>query len=108
MVVGGEAAPSQEGGFEAERGGVAAMCRLGHRAGVGEHRAGARGGDADRVGEGACVELQQMARSDGGAERPHHARRVEDMGVERRMTRSLADPALDLDPLHQRGDNVST
>ncbi len=65
----GEAAPREQRGLEAERGGIGAVRGLGHGAQVDEQAAAARAGDADGVGE-LSASSQQMAGRNRGADRP--------------------------------------
>ena len=105
--IGGESARGEQCRLEPERRGVTAMRRFGHGAGIGEQAAGARGRNADGVGELSGLQLQEMSGSDRRAERTHRAGRMKAQRARLELSGGLANPALHLHAFDQRGQNLA-
>ena len=103
----GEAARGEKRQLETERSGMAAMRRFGHGAGIGQYAAGARGCDADGVGELSRIEFQDMSGRDRRAERTDGAGRMKSARACLELSGGLANPALHLHAFDQRGQNLA-
>ena len=86
---------------------MAAVRRFRHRTRVGKQAAGARRGDADGVGQPAGIELHDVRGRHRGAERTCGARRMKAGRARRVLSRCLPDPALHLDALDERSQDLA-
>src|SRR5690242_4784976 len=103
LLIAGEAVGGEQSRLETKRCGIAAMGRFGHGAGVAGQAAAPRRGDADRVGKALGIERQEMRSRYRSPDRPHHARRMEFQVTRLDMSGGPSNPALNLDPLDERG-----
>ncbi|MGA3402070.1 MAG: hypothetical protein ABSC95_22885 [Acetobacteraceae bacterium] len=104
LRIGGETARREHRRFHPQHDALAAMRRLGHRAGIGGQAAAAGRRDAQRMRLLPGIQAKHMPRRDRRTHRSDHRRRMETNGA---VMAGGTDPARHFNPLDQRGHDVS-